>query len=333
MSSSNQSNEVSAGNGLSGGPLEFFKVYYLFIIIVGFFGNLFCTYYWSRKTQIKQFASKIFFAISVCDISLTVLDTLLYDLLNLYNIQWSLHLAMCIVHSMAYYIFRSMSMFLLEIITLERLVGVVFPTKVKLICTNKIKLALIVCSVFFSILQGALFVPLLVLYPNGRCAAEGDRNLATIRFAITMFLEVQAFITLIVANSYMFWKLRKRSLGQDQMLNSMVTTLKMIIALSSLFLITNTPVYLIICLTLDFKWFVSVFSYETYLIFFNFVKAFNQTNHSVNVIFYAATNKKFREKLLTIIGYRKLVEIFPVLNRVGADSNATATVFENAGTK
>ena len=207
---------------------------------------------------------------------------------------------------------RAFSAWVLVIIGLERFIGILFPHRAKVINTKR-RFAWITVTVATGLL--AFYTPLLVSTERvftemGRvCKISANRNGFNAYFMIfnwmmlilTCLLPFVFIITFNVAIASVLVKRRiavTSSYDNDTQTNSAVA---MLISVSLAFIVLTLPFGIYTILQEYYLRVGDMVSYQKTFVLFDFASICDSMNHSINVVLYCLTGRKFRQCLREMI--------------------------------
>ena len=309
--SSPLSQEVSLAQKISTWLLMYFSPFLLFAAV---FGNLTSFAVFSMPSYRHSLTAMLYRILAVADTmavvvqdGLNIFPSMLMDKsLMLYNT------ATCKLLVTLHFWLRAFSAWVLVIVGLERFIGILFPHRAKVINTKR-RFAWITVAV--ATVLSAFYIPLLVsiervINDKGSfCAYSADRNRFKAYWVIfdwgTILLTcLLPFAFIIIFNVVIVSILVKGRIAvtsshdNDSKTNSAVA---MLISVSLAFIVLTLPFGIYTILQEYYLRVGDMASYWKTFILYDFASICDSTNHSINVLLYCLTGRKFRQCLRKMV--------------------------------
>ena len=274
------------------------------IVVLAIFGNIIIVKVMLRKENRNSSTSIFFIALAISDMSLTgllSLETWLHRMfgINLYSVNQYVTTVETIMH---YSIYQT-SIWILICITLERLITVASPFKIKLLCTKRhaFVISVMVCSLIMTMntIQFTVIVRVesdaLSPYNNMiEIIKNGYTIITVIEFMMSFFLPV---VIIVTSSIYIVIHLhRQKMLSIKTNRNRSVTMT--LLAANIVFLLTTLPFVLLQLISLNVN--ISPYLFWTLFDIFIFLA---DMNSALNFYVYVLSGSKFRSDVKKILGF------------------------------
>ncbi|CAF1261500.1 unnamed protein product [Adineta steineri] len=298
---------------------------FLSLFIFGFVGNISSLFMFSRTSLRKASTSLLFIFLALSDIGylLTCIYEFIYYGFNIKapNADRNRISALCRFHSYFQTTFMCLSSWLLVAISADRSIRIMFPFKVKTLCTRRhaTYVATIILLTFLALNAHHL--------TEGFGTNQGQFVFCYADFRNTQYLYFYGYQWPIILSvfqiflpalcillfSFLIYKNRQRASTVIISVHRRfleVQLLRLMISSSLLFLLTTFPLGLWNTIGPRFLTFVTIEQIHTYISILYFIQSIN---YSINFYVYVCSSKFFRKNFLRILHFSLGQKIHPVV--------------------
>lgn len=213
------------------------------LIAVALVGNILIIIVMTNKLKRKTQYSAIFVALAVSDLIVIVFGPFdrIFIIFTKYNLKISV--AVQTFKTIVLYTSTQMSSWLLVFLTVERVLSVAVPFRVKYICGNRVKLILIISTFItlaaYNTIAHTVFLEI-IIFPEGYIDAVEvyAGSFIAKRWIDACLLYFVPVFVLITGSTYIIYK---RSFSPETFRNSASSATKILLSSVLLFIVTMTP--------------------------------------------------------------------------------------------
>ena len=294
-----------------------------FMFFVGVIGNCLTFAVFSMKGYRGSLTSMLYRALAVAD----GLVVALYDGLNSFSVAvygknfFAHNNVTCKFISPLYFGFRAFSGWVLVLIALERVIGVLFPHRAKVLCTKRpfglmilgicVVLLALYAPLFFSIEHITVYVD--GVYYGGGCslAPPGSSlewyGVVFFNWMNLMAASILPFFFIITFNILIIYGILKARLVVKQAFSNSKqsgqrnNTVAILMSISVTFIILTLPYPVYFILDSIYRHDAASMAYTKVMLLGSFAPICDSVNHSINIVLYCLCGQKFRNQLKALL--------------------------------